>query len=168
MEHTLKRKSVLQATKLNCYGGENMASTARKFQELKREFTKLPDVLIQHPTKSCAYYLTSAQLESYRADSEKFAKLRSGTVTFVITGGEIVDELPAFNQDPSDQPDILVRFPRDRTAYLLPYTELERYKVDQPIDSFGDHYMSFIVPGGMELVEEIPLLKKGLLQSNTG
>lgn len=144
------------------------SNTALKLQEYKREFTSLPSVLIQHPTRGCAYFIPELDLLKYKADAKAFAKLRSGTVTFVIAGEEIVDELPAFNQDPSNQPDVMIRFPHDRTSYLVPFAELEKYQVDQPTTSFGDHYISFIVPGGMELVEEIPLLKKGLLQSNTG
>lgn len=145
-----------------------MNSAASKLQEYKREFTALPSVLIQHPTRGCAYYVSDTDLKKYKADAQAFASLRSGTVTFVIAGEELIDELPTFNQDSTDQPDILVRFPHDRTAYLVPFSELEQYKTSQPDSSFGDHYVSFIIPNGMELVEEIPLLKKGLLQSNTG
>ncbi len=145
-----------------------MGLAALKQDEFRQFFETLPAVLIQHPSKQCAYYISKDDLLKFKASPTAFASLRPGTVTFSITGEEMVDEVPPFNQDPSDSPDILVRFLRDRTAYLVPHSELQKFRVEQPKFAFGNHYVSFVVPGGMELVEEIPLLRKGLLQSNTG
>lgn len=136
--------------------------------EVRKKHDQLPAVLIQHPTKSCAYFLPADQLAAFRATPETFANLNPGTVTFSITSDDELDEVPPFNQDPSDSPDVLVRFLRDRSAYLIPHAQLQRFKVAQPVHAFGEHYVSFIVPAGMELIAEIPFMKRGLLQSNTG
>lgn len=145
-----------------------MPASQIKTQEYSRVFESVPSVLIQHPSQTCAYLIPSTKLAKHRASAGDFARLRPGTVTFSIGGDELVDDLPAFNQDPDDHPDVLIRFTPDRTAYLLKYGDLESYKVAQPDMSPGEDFVSFIIPAGMELIEEIPLLKRGLLQSNTG
>jgi hypothetical protein len=145
----------------------DMGYALLKEAENSRAFDRMPAVLIQHPTKGCAYYLSEADISLFSTTAESLAGLRAGTVTFTISD-ELVDEVPPFNLDPANEPDVLIRFAKDRTSYLVSAAELERFRVDQPRSSFGDHYVSFIIPSGLELVEEIPLLKKGLLQSNTG
>ncbi len=136
--------------------------------EYERVFETLPDVLIQHPAKACAYLIPATELIKFKARSNDFVQLGSDTVTFSISGEELLDEVPPFNQDASNEPNVLIRYLKDRTAYFLSFSQLEQYRVSQPETPFGDHYISFIMPGGMELVQEIPFLKRGLLQSNTG
>ncbi|WP_027556391.1 hypothetical protein [Bradyrhizobium sp. Cp5.3] len=141
---------------------------AKKPDEFSRVFASLPDVLIQHPGKGCAYFIPANILNGHRATPDTFANLRSGTVTFCISGTDLIDEVPPYNDEPGDSPDVLIRYLADRTAYFLSYDQLSKFKVEQPELPLSGEYVSFIVPGGMEFVEEIPLLKRGLLQSNTG
>ena len=143
-------------------------TTLSKSTEHKRVFAALPAVLIQNPSKSCAYFLEASELARFQVNASDLVGMKPGTVTFSICGEELVDEVPPFNQDPGSTPDVLVRYLEDRTAYLIPASELAKFEIDQPEFSFGDHYVSFIMPSGMELVEEIPFLKRGMLQSNTG
>jgi hypothetical protein len=147
---------------------ESSFAATEKSTEFSREFQELPAILVQHPGRSCAYFIPADRLVDFLATPDVFAKLRPGTVAFTISGEEIIDEMPPFNQDPSDAPDIQICFAPDRTSYVVPFEALEQFKIEQPKFRFGTDYVSFIIPAGMELVEEIPLLKRGLLQSNTG
>ncbi|MGH8998832.1 MAG: hypothetical protein ACRDY7_05515, partial [Acidimicrobiia bacterium] len=63
-------------------------------------FTELPDVLIQDPIRSSSYLISAAELAVHVVTSDVWPRIDGGTVTFVIPGGDAVEEMPPFRQEP--------------------------------------------------------------------
>ena len=87
-----------------------MNNLALKVNEFRRSFSRVPAVYLQHPSQRCAYYISADALARFKVTPQSIANLRQGTVIFTITGDELVDEVPPFNQDPCDMPDVLLRY----------------------------------------------------------
>lgn len=136
--------------------------------EARTKQTLLPSILIQHPACGAAYYIPEEHLEVFEVSGASLLSIGPETVTFSVAEDDVIEDMPAFNQTESVKPDVLVRFPARKRAFFIPSNKLQEFKIDQPKASFGDHYISFIMPAGMEMVDEIPLYKRGMLQSNTG
>ncbi len=149
------------------HAGINAGPRFKKADEYRRVFDKVPSVLIQDPARLCAYYIEAAQLQKYEVTPSTWAKLDDGTVTFVIPNGDLVDEIPAYLRNPELNPSVLIRFGQGQTAFYLSFDQLQAHKIAQPDSSFDDEQVSFIIPRGTELIEELPTLRRALLQSNT-
>lgn len=138
-----------------------------KRQEHLRCFDALPNVLVQDPVRECAYYIPAHELAQYEATVDTWAQLDDSTVTFVIPDHELIDEVPPSLRAPELLPSVLIRYNRAKKAYFLTHEELSRFKAEQPTEPVDEDSISFIVPRGTELVEELPILRRALLQSNT-
>lgn len=138
-----------------------------KANEFRREFHYLPNVLVQDPQRECAYYIKAEYLSAYETDKETWPRLNDGTVTFVIPNGEIVDEVPPYLRNPEAETSVLLKYFHGKTSYFMSLSDLEKFCIEQPKTYFDDKSISFILPRGTELVEEIPGLRRALLQSNT-
>ncbi len=138
-----------------------------KSREHLRTFDTLPNVLVQDPVRHCAYYMQAADLAGFVANPDTWAQLDDTTVTFTIPDGEIIDEVPPALRTPELQPSVLIRYSRGKAAFFLTFEDLQQFRVDQPTEAFDPGSISFIVPRGTELVEELPLIRRALLQSNT-
>jgi len=147
--------------------GVNAGPRFKKAEEFRRVFEELPGVLVQDPARCCAYSIEASELKTYEVTPETWAKLDDSTVTFVIPDGELVDEVPPYLRNPELNPSVLVRFGQEKGAYFLSFQDLQKYKIPQPETGFGAEQISFIIPAGTELIEELPALRRALLQSNT-
>ncbi len=145
----------------------NAGPRFKKAEEYRRLFDEVPNILIQDPARECAYFIGSSELKKHEVTAETWAKLNDGTVTFVIPNGELVDEIPPYLRNPELAPSVLVRFGQGQAAYFLSFEELQHYTICQPENSFDDTQISFVIPKGTELIEELPTLRRALLQSNT-
>jgi hypothetical protein len=139
-----------------------------KLNEHRRTFEAVPNVLIQDPARECAYYLTPENLLKHRSTVETWARVNDTTVSLVIPDGEVIDEVPSFLRNPELQPSVLIRYLREQSSFFLTFEELQQYKVDQPTESLNtSDSISFVIPRGTELIEELPTLRRALLQSHT-
>jgi hypothetical protein len=139
-----------------------------KLNEHRRVFETLPNVLIQDPARSCAYFVTTENLLKFRSSAETWSRVNDTTVSLVIPDGEVIDEVPSFLRNPELEPSILIRYSRDQSSFFLTFEELQQYKVDQPVESLNTtDSISFIIPRGTELIEELPTLRRALLQAHT-
>lgn len=145
----------------------NAGPRFKKAEEYRRVFSTLPNVLIQDPARACAYYMPAPSLAKHEVTPETWAKVNEGTVTFVIPNGELIDEVPPYLRNPELQPSVLIRFGQGQSSYFLTFDELQAYRLPQLECAASDNQISFIVPRGTELIEELPALRKALLQSNT-
>ena len=132
----------------------------------KVAFEQLPDVLIQDPANACAYLISADDLEAYKATPETWDHMGPDTVTFVIPDSDFVEELPPFVQTSDANPAVLIQYPRGNRAYLLTFDQLQAYRIPQPKTHDDAKYgISFIIPRGTELIEELPPLRRSLLQN---
>ena len=143
------------------------APVVKKAEEYRREFPELPNVVIQDPARDCAYYLNTEQLARFEATADTWMKLDETTVTFVIPDGDMIDEVPPYLRFPELRPSVLIRYARGESAYFLSFNDLQEFKIQQPRESFDPQSISFIIPRGTEMIEELPALRRALLQSNT-
>ena len=139
----------------------------KKADEFRRIFATLPNVLIQDPARGCAYYIPAKELGAFEATPETWGRIDDSTVTFVIPNGGLVDEVPPYLRNPELHPSVLIRFGQYEGSYFLSFDELQRFRTAQPRESLDDNQISFIVPAGTELIEELPALRRAMLQSNT-
>lgn len=139
-----------------------------KLNEHRRIFERLPDVLIQDPPRDCSYFIESNDLAAFRSTPETWACVNDTTVSFVIPDGEVIDEVPSFLRNPELKPSVLIRYSRAQSSYFLTFEDLQRFKVIQTNEPLNtDDSISFVIPRGTELIEEIPALRRALLQSHT-
>lgn len=139
-----------------------------KLNEHRRTFDTLPNVLIQDPARSRAYFIRAEELAEYSTTPATWARLDDSTVSFVIPDGEVIDEVPSFLRNPEINPSVLIRYSRGQASYFLTFEDLQKFEVSQPADSLNTaDSISFSVPRGTELIEELPTLRRALLQSHT-
>jgi len=129
-----------------------------------RKFTKLPSVLIQEPQTGSQYFIGPDDLSKYEVTQKTWAKIGPETVTFVIPDPDYVTEVPPFLRSGARKPSILIQWPRGNKAYFLSNAVLRRYKAKKRL-TYGDYGISFVLPVGLEFVEELPILIQALLQS---
>lgn len=142
--------------------------TYDKPNEHRRVFDTLPDILIQDPARGRAYFVKAEKLAEFRTTPATWARLNDTTVSFIIPDGEVIDEVPSFLRTPEAEPSVLIRHSRSQSSYFLAFEDLQRFTVTQPTESLNAAgSISFIVPRSTELIEELPALRRALLQSNT-
>lgn len=128
-------------------------------------FDQLPDILIQDPLHECAYLLPASDMNAYQTGPETWTQLDTGTVTFVIPDKDFVEEVPPFNQSLDQTPQVLIQYPQGHVSYYLTFEQLQRYRTEQPTQKGVGYGISFILPRGVELIEELPALRRSSLQS---
>ncbi|MGK9353688.1 hypothetical protein ACSS1H_12195 [Acinetobacter baumannii] len=127
------------------------------------KFISLPDILIQDPSKSISYLITAEKMVQYKLKPTELALIDDNVVTFVIPDDELVDEIPPFLKSDKGVPSVLIQHPVGSASYLLSNQELSKYEVSQEvIPSYG---LAFVMPTGMELIEDLPPLMAATLQS---
>jgi hypothetical protein len=142
-----------------------MVSTFEKSQQQSKPvFEQLPDMLIQDPIRKCAYLLPADQMGAYQVSAETWSQLDTSVVTFTLPGVEDVVEVPSYNSVPSQEPSVLIQYPDGKASYFLTYEQLQQFITEMPIEkvSYG---ISFVIPMGMEMIEELPAMMKSMLQS---
>jgi hypothetical protein len=143
-------------------------TTYDKLNEHRRTFDTLPNVLIQDPARGIAYYIKAEDLAEFRTTPATWGRLDDSTVSFVISDGEVIDEVPSFLRTPEIEPSVLIRYSRNQSSYFLTFEDLKKFSVTQPTETLNTtDTISFIVPRGTELIEELPTLRRALLQSHT-
>ena len=138
-----------------------------KLNEFRREFTELPNVLLQDPARGCSYFVDASELKKYEASIDTWAKVDDSTVTFVIPDNELIDEVPPFLRNPELHPSVLIRYAKKQTSYFLSFDDLQKFKAPLPQVTGDGAWVSFIIPRGTELIEELPSMRRALLQSGT-
>ncbi|MBV9141504.1 MAG: hypothetical protein JO115_11400 [Pseudonocardiales bacterium] len=86
-----------------------------------------------------------------------------GTVTFVIPGGDAVEEMPPFRQQADLDPSVLIQHQAAGKAYHLTFDQLQTYRTAESVA--GRYGISFVIPHSTELIEELPALRAALLQT---
>ena len=132
---------------------------------LKSTFEVLPDILIQDPVRECAYLLPASVMDVHRASKNTWEQVEYGTVTFVIPDENFIEEVPPFNSCPDENPSVLIQYPHGEASYFLTFDQLQHYKTDKPVEH-GEYGISFVIPLSVELIEELPAVMRGLLQSS--
>lgn len=135
-----------------------------KAESNKERMENLPNIIIQDSIKNCAYILPANIMETYQVTVDTWSKIGSDTVTFVIPGGDYIEEIPPFSQVNTEKPSVLIQFPSNDTAFFLTFGDLEKYKTSIP-EKQPENSLSFILPRGTELIEELPDLSISLLQT---
>ncbi|GGA58697.1 hypothetical protein GCM10007416_34850 [Kroppenstedtia guangzhouensis] len=145
---------------------DHQNSGERKHDNLSNTviFEDLPDVLIQDPHHEYAYFIPADELKSFQVSGETWEHVTPGTVTFVIPDENYVEEAPPFTQYGVESPSVLVQFPRDESAYFLKNEDLQKFRIDQP-ETQPVGSMSFVIPRGTELWQEVPKMRAWELQS---
>lgn len=142
-----------------------MVLSVDKIQEESRiVFEQLPDILIQDPVNQCSYLLIADEMDKYEVNSSTWTQLDSNVVTFSIPSAEEVHEIPPFNSASDQEPSILIQYPDGETSYLLTHEQLQEFITEQPTEKAG-YGISFVIPMGMEMIEELPAMMKSMLQS---
>ncbi len=109
-----------------------------------------------------------AGVDEFRTTPATWSLLNDSTVTFVIPDGEVIDEVPSFLRTPEVEPSVLIRYSRSQSSYFLTFEDLQRFVATQPTENLNTFdSISFVFPRGTELVEELPALRRALLQSHT-
>jgi len=143
-------------------------TTYDKLNEHRRTFDTLPNILIQDPARGIAYYIKAEDLAEFRTTAATWGRLDDSTVSFVIPDGEVIDEVPSFLRTPEIEPSVLIRYSRSQSSYFLTFEDLGKFAVTQPTETLDTRdSISFIIPRGTELIEELPTLRRALLQSHT-
>ncbi|WP_026730845.1 hypothetical protein [Fischerella sp. PCC 9605] len=143
-----------------------MVSTFEKIQQQSKPvFEQLPDVLIQDPIRKRAYLLPAEQMDAYKVGSETWSQLDTTVVTFSIPGAEQMVEVPSYNSVPNQEPSVLIQYPDGKASYFLTYEQLQQFIIEQPTEKEG-YGISFVIPMGMEMIEELPAMMKSMLQSS--
>lgn len=123
-----------------------------------------PDVLIQHPTRRTAYLVPGERLSDFATNAGTWSRFGEETVTFVIPDpNTLIAEIPPALRAPEAAPAVHIQDPSRESAYYLDAEELAEFEIDSVEDVQYD--ISFVVPVGLELIEEMPPLMRGLLQS---
>lgn len=132
---------------------------------MQADRTLLPDVLIQHPTRRANYLIPGERLTDFAVGADTWSRFGPDTVTFVIPDeAHLVEEIPPVLREPAAEPAIHIQHPAREAAYLLAADQLTEFRIDRAPDEV-EYGISFIVPVGLELIEEMPALMRGLLQS---
>ncbi len=127
-------------------------------------YNELPNVLIQDSANVSPYYFKSGELKKFEVNSLEDTE---NTVTFLIPNGDLFDEVSP--QTFEENPSILIKFPKDNSQYLIPNNKLIDYKIESfdEMASISNECLTFIIPRGDELLEDIPNMSPAMLQSNT-
>jgi hypothetical protein len=144
------------------------ARSVAKEKVFKKAFSALPEILIQDPIHECAYHIPTDRLREYQTGPEVWAQLTPDTVTFVVPGVADIEEVPPFFASPDNEPSVLIQFPTDESSYLLSWEELQKFQIAQPTQYWdGFDGVSFVLPRGLELIEQLPAVRRAFLQSGT-
>lgn len=126
---------------------------------------RTPDVLIQNPTCRINYLIPGKRLADFETDASTWGRFGPETVTFVIPDpANLLEEMPPALRAPDADPAVHIQDPAREAAYYLEGAELAAFAIDDALDEV-EYDVSFIVPVGLELIEEMPPLMRGLLQT---
>lgn len=127
---------------------------------------RTPVVLIQDVLNQRSYLLDGSDLEKHLLTKEMLSEIGNETVTYVIPEEtSFMDFMPPFMQVPSANPSVIIQHHSQEKSYFISSQDLIKYLTPQP-RTHGDGYdVSFILPHGTELIEELPEMMKGLLQT---
>jgi hypothetical protein len=147
---------------------ENRKPANDKIYEFRRVFEELPNVLIQDANRACWYYIPAQELRNFEAVPDTWTQVDTGTVVFVIPDGDLVEEVPPFIRPGESQPSVLIQYRRGEVAYFLTFEQLNRFaRPWESEDVPENNLISFIMPIGHELIEQLPELRRALLQTST-
>ena len=127
-------------------------------------YKEIPSILIQDPRAGHAYLVSAAELQPFELTASRLVELNDGVVVFTVPDDEFIEPTPPFNSTRSPQPSVLVQVPAKQTSFLLSYQELQLFRVEQPND-YGGYGISFAIPSGDELLEDLSPVQAALLQS---
>ena len=122
-----------------------------------------PTVLIQDPSRRANYLIPGDRLAEHAATAATWTSMPRDTVTFVVPDEDsLIVDIPPYLREPGVDPAVLIQHPAADAAFFLTYEELRDFETDA---TAPDHDISFAMPVGMELIEELPAMMRGLLQS---
>lgn len=128
---------------------------------------KVTSLLVQDPARNCAYNVPYSDLENYV--TKDWTNVDEGTVTFIMANDELFNELAELSPvTPSKELSVLIQDPANSSSYYLGSDVLKTYKCSMPKswDEIPQGVATFVVPKN-DLFEEMPALRRGLLQNNT-
>lgn len=133
--------------------------------EAAKAASEAPDILIQDPLNDCAYLIPAEKLTGHAVSEGTWTTITADTVTFVIPDADIVEMAPPVNRSPDQRPDVLIQHPAAEAAYFLTFSDLQKYLVDVQGPGTIQYGISFSIPYGFELIEELSPLRRSLLQA---
>lgn len=128
-------------------------------------YTTLPNILIQDPVEEIAFLLTADQLGRFETNAGTWSQMGLNTVTFTIPEEGLVEEVPPFARASSDRPDVLIQWKTAEKSYFLPYSKLSEFATPLGRSKGQGYDVSFALPRGTELIDELPALRRAILQS---
>jgi hypothetical protein len=132
-------------------------------------FDETPSVLIQDPTRGSNFILSAEQLREHAVNASTWDAFPENTVTFRIpVAGDLFEDIPPYVRDADSRPSVLIQDPAREIAFFIDSKDLDRYLVDSAPVTPESYGISFIMPVGMELIEELPEVMKGPLQAGEG
>lgn len=136
------------------------------FQNKKLEINArdILDVYIQDPINNCGYLITGTELVKHFHVVESEAQNTIECITFAIPDADsLTSAVPTFNQSDKENCPIKVYDMATKSCFIIPRNILANYKVK--LDEFNPHGISFIMPIQSDLIEELPAMMRGLLQT---
>ena len=130
-------------------------------------FKQMPSVLIQNPAVAETYLIPADAFSQFKMTPDRLSLVDDGVVTFTIPDDEFVEVTPPFNSTHSPNPWVMVQFLATRESFLLSPADLRAYSVDQPND-YGGYGISFAIPSGNEMIEDLTPVMYAKLQSGEG
>lgn len=124
----------------------------------------LVDVLIQQPSTGKKYLIAKEKLVTLESEASDLLSVDDSTVTFVMPSESFIEELPPFLGDRSGDISVRILFPDQKKSYFIDNATLHESEVHGDVD-YG---ISFALPEGLEMIEEMPELMKAVLQSGEG
>ena len=172
-------KTAATAAAVVATGGVSIQSTQAQTEKMgvgvSIPFKQPPTVYIQDLMKGSAYLVDSTKIEQFSATPQNWSEVGGGTVTFVIPDGSFTHPIPPFYQDPSSLPSVLIQHPALAKSYYITYQRLQEFIVGEGVKEMcrnqkecggADVYdFSFILPIGMELIQELPAPIRAMIQT---
>lgn len=138
-----------------------------KLFKAENEFfnAELPDVLIQDSKNAISYFIPADQLSKFETKSIEHEE---DLLTFLIPNGDLIDDVNEFSSH-SENSSVLIKHPAGEANYLITQNNLKKFELRtfEEMTKIVDNCVSFIIPAGDELLEDIPNLAPSMLQSNT-
>lgn len=128
-------------------------------------FETVPDILVQDPVRDRWFLVPGTGLSKYETSVSSWDAIGPNTVTFVIPDESVFSEVPPFTQGTDDLPSVLIQWPKGKASFLMDYDDLTKFEVEERRTAKLNYGISFIIPRGTELIDELPTLRAALLQS---
>jgi hypothetical protein len=117
-------------------------------------------ILIQDPALRCSYILNEDELEKFVAPYED--KLAPVDLVFMVPNDSLLDEIVPAQSNVGPILTIAIIDPLLKKRYVISREDLEKFESEK-LD-FDKETISFSIPSSLELIEQVDLFRKALVQ----